>query len=130
MGRVVTQKYEGLGNQLVYGHRMPGETEYFHIGSGPKRRAVSGERTTAWKDYVDHRGGGKYHVEILERYHCAARARLREMQLIGLHQPVTNEFGRLSIPPGIQNGHVKRTGKRCSCGAPDCYGAELTARGR
>lgn len=116
--------------QVVYGHRMHGEDGFFHIGSGPEKRArtLTG-RSSAWQQFVDAHGGvRRVEVVVLESYRCPARARLREMQLVGIHQPLTNRFGRSSIPDAILGGHPKRSTSRCECGAPDCYGAELVAR--
>src|SRR5262249_36601720 len=107
------------------------EVGFFHIGSGPEERArtLTG-RSPAWHQFVDAHGGVKrVEVVILERYRCPARARLREMQLVSIHQPSTNRFGRSSIPDAILDGHPKRSKSRCEFGAADCYGAELVARG-
>jgi hypothetical protein len=117
-------------NEVVYAHKMKNESPYFHIGSGPETRARTfAGRSARWRAYVDAHGG-LTHVEvtILERYCCPARARLREMELVNRYQPVTNGFGRTSIPSGIRDGRPKGSTKRCACGAADCYGAEVTAR--
>ena len=120
-------KHEMTGNEVVYAHRMKSEPKLFHIGSGSERRAhmVTG-RSFRWRAYVDAQGGStQVEVTILERHHCPARARLREMQLVKLHQPVTNGYGRTSIPQGILDGRPKGKTTRCACGAADCYEAEL-----
>jgi hypothetical protein len=118
------------GDEVVYGHKLKGEGTFFHIGSGSERRARHfTQRSSRWHEYVNARGGtGQVEVTILERYHCPARARLREMQLVDLHHPSTNGFGRRSIPAGILDGRPKGSTKRCTCGADDCYGSEVTAR--
>ena len=125
-------KNENTGSEVVYGHKMKNETDFFHIGSGSERRARSWNgRSALWRDYVDTHGGRKHiEVVILERHHCPARARLREMDLVAVHHPPTNRFGRLSIPAGILDGRPKGSKLRCACGAPDCYGAKVTARSR
>ena len=119
-------KKENMGSEVVYGHKMKNEADYFHIGSGSEQRARSLKgRSHLWQHYVDAHGGLKHiEVVILERSHCPARARLREMELIAVHQPLTNTFGRSSIPAGILDGRPKGSTIRCACGAPDCYGAE------
>lgn len=118
------------GSYVVYGHKIRGEADYFHIGSGLERSARNwARRSTQWKEYVrDHGGTDAIQISILERHDCPARARLREMELIGQLQPTTNTFGRSSIPPGILDGRPKGSKQRCKCGAPDCYGAELNAK--
>jgi hypothetical protein len=116
--------------RVVYGHKMGNEADYFHIGSGSEQRARSWSgRSALWRDYVDTHGG-PMHIEvvILERYYCPARARLREMELVAVHQPFPNTFGRASIPAGILDGRPKGSKVSCACGAPDCYGTEVTAR--
>ena len=125
-------KHEMPGDEVVYGHRMRGETGFFHIGSGSERRARTLiNRSAPWKQYVAAHGGrSQVEVEILERYHCPARARLREMDLVNIHQPPTNRFGRSSTPDTILDGRPKGSTERCACGAPDCYGAEVAARNR
>ena len=113
--------------EVVYAHRMKSEPVMFHIGSGSERRArtLTG-RGSRWQAYVDAQGGFTHvEVEILERHHCPARARLREMELVKLHQPATNGFGRTSIPQGILDGRPKGKMTACTCGAADCYGAEI-----
>ena len=118
------------GQKVVYAHHIKGESAYFHIGSGSEKRARAlKERSPIWRAHVDMRGGLSHvEVTILERYRCPARSRLREMELINLHQPITNEFGGTSIPPAILDGRPKGSSSRCVCGATDCYGAELAAR--
>jgi hypothetical protein len=125
-------KIEDTGNEVVYGHKMRNEASYFHIGSGSERRARTLKgRSPAWQHYADSHGGSNdVEVVILERHHCPARARLREMELIAIHQPPTNTFGRSSIPAAILDGRPKGSKIRCACGAPDCYGAEVMARRR
>ncbi len=121
---------ENISSEVVYGHKMRNEADYFHIGSGSEQRARNlKKRSALWRGYVDTHGGSK-HVEvvILERYNCPARARFREMELIAVHQPLTNTFGRSSIPAGILDGRPKGSRVRCACGALDCYGAEVTTR--
>jgi len=126
-------KHEMTENEVVYAHRMKSESTLFHIESGSERRAhtLTG-RSSRWRAYVDAQGGvTQVEVTILERHHCPARARLREMELVKLHQPATNGFGRTSIPQGILDGRPKGMTTRCACGATDCYGAELQlVRGR
>ena len=118
------------GREVVYGHKMLTEAVFFHIGSGSEQRARNfRRRSPAWQDYVNARGGvSNVEVKILERHHCPARARLREMKLVSAHQPSTNSFGRSSVPSGILDGRPKGSKERCTCGAPDCYGAEVAAR--
>jgi hypothetical protein len=125
-------KIANIGSEVVYGHKMQNEADYFHLGSGSEQRARNLKgRSDLWQRYVGTHGDPT-HVEvvILERYHCPARARLREMELIAVHQPPTNTFGRSSIPAGMLDGRPKGSKIRCACGAPDCYGAEVTARRR
>ncbi len=116
-------------DEVVYGHRMRSESAFFHIGSGSERRARTlTNRSASWKQFVDAHGGrSRIEVEILERHHCPARARLREMEFVNIHQPPTNRFGRSSTPHAILAGHPKGSTHRCDCGAPDCYGAEVAA---
>lgn len=123
---------ENIGSEVVYGHKMRNEVDYFHIGSGSEQRARNLKgRSDLWRNYVDTHGGSNHiEVVILERYHCPARARLREVELIATHQPLTNIFGRSSIPAGMLDGRPKGSKIRCACGAQDCYGAEVTARRR
>ncbi len=123
-------KNESRGLDVVYGHRMRGQGVLFHIGSGSEQRARTlTNRSSLWQQFVGARGGiAQIEVEILERHLCPARARLREMELVRLHQPATNVFGRASIPPSILAGHPKGSSDRCNCRAPDCYGAEVGAR--
>ncbi|MCU0727611.1 MAG: hypothetical protein MUE73_17775 [Planctomycetes bacterium] len=123
---------ESPGGEVVYGLRMQGDERFFHIGSGSERRAHDlNHRSPAVRSFIETRGGdARVEVVILERHRCPARARLREMELVGRHQPETNTFGRSSIPAGILHGRPKRSKVRCSCGAPDCYGAEVDARSR
>jgi hypothetical protein len=127
-GKVVEiVRHDVTGTEVVYAHRMKSESTLFHIGSGSEQRArtLSG-RSSPWCAYVDARGGViQVEVTILERHHCPARARLREMELVKLYQPSTNSFGRTSIPQAILDGRPKRMTTRCTCGAADCYGAEL-----
>ena len=120
------------GSEVVYGHTMLAETAFFHIGSGSEQRAHNFVgRSPDWQTYVNARGGlSQVKVTILERHRCPARARLREMELVGSHQPSTNTFGRSSISSGILDGRPKGSKERCTCGAPDCYGAEATVRSR
>ncbi len=123
---------DNTASEVVYGHKMRGETDFFHIGSGSERRARNLKgRSGLWRDYVDTHGGPEHiEVVILERYRCPARARLREMELVTAHQPPTNRFGRSSIPAAILDGRPKGSRLRCACGSPDCYGAQVTARNR
>ena len=123
---------EESANEVVYGHRMANEKGFFHIGSGSEQRARNFTgRSSDWRSYVDARGSlAQVQVEILERHRCPARARLREMDLVKIHQPPTNRFGRSSHPEGILDGRPKGSKQRCTCGASDCYGAEVAARGR
>jgi hypothetical protein len=118
------------GVEVVYCHKMRNEATFFHIGSGSELRARNlTDRSSRWLEYVNAHGGPTHiEVTIIERHHCPARARLREMQLVELHQPATNGFGRSSIPAGILDGRPKGSTERCACGAHDCYGAEVTAR--
>lgn len=118
------------GNEVVYGLRMRSESKFFHIGSGSEQRANNlKQRSSAVLSYIEARGGiSQVEVTIIERYQCPARARLREMELIGLHQPCTNTFGRSSIPAGILDGRPKGSNERCCCGAPNCYGVEVSSR--
>ncbi len=121
-----------LGLEVVYGLKMRNETTFFHIGSGSEQRARTHDgRSAHFRAYVDAHGGPtEIEVSILERHHCPARARLREMELVQQHQPATNSFGRSSIPAGILDGRPKGSKERCACGAQDCYGAEISARRR
>ena len=123
-------KQETPSCEVVYGHRMRGEAKFFHIGSGSEQRARAlTKRSTLWRRFVaDHGGVTQVVVEIIERHRCPARARLREMELVSQHRPSTNVFGRSSTPPSILAGHPKGSSERCHCGAPDCYGAEASAR--
>jgi hypothetical protein len=116
--------------EVVYGHRVKGQRAFFHIGSGSERRARTlTNRSLQWQHFVSLHGGiAQIQVEILERHHCPARARLREMELVHIHQPPTNRFGREATPAAILAGRPKGSSKPCECGAPDCYGAEA-ARG-
>ena len=125
-----SMKNEVSGSEVVYGHKIRNEPGYFHIGSGSEQRAHTLKgRSALWQHYVDTHGGSKHvEVAILERYHCPARARLREMELVAVHQPHTNTFGRSSIPAAILDGRPKGSKIRCACGAADCYGAEASAR--
>jgi hypothetical protein len=118
-------------NEVVYAHKMKNEALFFHIGSGSEQRARAfGGRSPRWRTYVKVHGGlAHVEVTILERYCCPARARLREMELVNEHQPVTNGFGRTSIPRGIKDGRPKGSTGRCTCGASDCYGAEVARQG-
>lgn len=116
--------------EVVYGHRIRGQSEFFHIGSGSEHRArtMTG-RSAQWRQVVEAHGGvARVEVRVLERHRCPARARFREMVLVHLHQPSTNTFGRSSTPTAILAGHPKGSRERCRCGAPDCYGAEVAAR--
>ncbi len=119
-------------DEVVYGHRVRGDAGFFYIGSGSERRARTLiNRSAPWKRYVAAHGGtSQVEVEILERHRCPARARLREMDLVHIHQPPTNRFGRLSTPEAILAAHPKGSTERCACGAPDCYGVEVAARNR
>jgi hypothetical protein len=123
-------KNGSLGDEVVYGHRMVDKPALFHIGSGSERRARTlTNRSALWQNFVEAHGGvTRVEVVILERHYCPARARLREMELVKIHQPDTNRFGCSSMPSAILDGRPKGSIKRCDCGAPDCYGAELTAR--
>lgn len=123
-------KQEAPGWEVVYGHRIRGEAGFFHIGSGSEQRArTMKNRSALWRRYVEVHGGlTQVEVEIMECHRCPARARLREMELIALHQPPTNVFGRSSMPAAILEGHPKGSRERCHCGAPDCYGAEVSVR--
>ena len=133
-GSILQEKGKTLpknqGDIVVYGHQMRRESALFHIGSGSERRARTLiNRSALWQNFVDTHGGVKrVEVLILERHHCPARARLREMELVKIHQPPTNRFGRSFIPSAILDGRPKGSKKRCNCGAPDCYGAEVAAR--
>jgi hypothetical protein len=122
----------GPGIEVVYGHKMLNEIAFFHIGSGYEQRARNLDgRSPDWRAYVEAHGGlSQVEVKILERHRCPARARLREMELVRLHQPSTNRFGRSSFPSGILDGRPKGSKVRCACGAVDCFGAEVTASGR
>ena len=102
-------KNENIGSEVVYGHKIRNEADYFHIGSGSEQRARNfNGRSPSWQKYVDTHGGSKHiEVVILERHHCPARARLREMELVAVHQPSTNTFGRSSIPAGLLDGRPK-----------------------
>jgi hypothetical protein len=118
------------GSEVVYAHQMRNEDTPFHIGSGSEQRAHNfTRRSTAWLAYVASHGGlTQIDVKILEWHHCPARSRLREMEFVNLHQPETNTFGRVKpFPEGILDGRPKRSKERCTCGAPDCYGAEVAA---
>ena len=123
---------EMSGSEVVYGLRMRCESKFFHIGSGSEQRAHNlKQRSSAVLSYIEARGGtSQVEVKILERYQCPARARLREMELIGLHQPCTNTFGRSSIPAMILDGRPKGSKERCCCGALNCYGAEVNSRSK
>ncbi len=122
-------KRASQGSEVVYCHGIRGEPGSFHIGSGSEQRARQlTKRSAAWNKFVAAHGGtAKVEVEILERYDCPARARLREMELVRRYQPSTNVFGRSSTPAAILAGHPKGSVERCNCGAPDCYGAELAS---
>jgi hypothetical protein len=111
--------------QIVYGHRFPGETTLFHIGSGTYRRALRPERGAPW---LSHVGDKDVEVVILETHQCPARARLREAQLISELKPATN-FHHLDAPNRqVIRGFTKK-GSRCECGALDCYGKEASEKG-
>ena len=127
-----TAKSEDARCEVVYGHKLRGDSQIFHIGSGSEQRARTlTSRSATWKKFVSAHGGvARIEVAILERHRCPARARLREMELIHAHQPPTNLIGRSSVPPAIRGGHPKGSSERCRCGAPDCYGAEVVARSR
>lgn len=114
-------------SNVVYAHGISGDSGWFHIGSGSEQRARTlTNRSSEWHRFVDEHGGASsVRVEILERLACPARARLREMQLIGIHQCATNKFGRSSIPPAILDARPKGAKERCACGSPDCYGNEV-----
>ena len=112
----------------VFGHCLPGASEWFHIGSGRPGRAYRQPRTVLWTEYLEA-NGRRYEVHILEVHRCPARARLREMELVRQHRPPTNIVGvRTPIPAKILDGTLKGRQERCRCGAPDCYGAELDGR--
>jgi hypothetical protein len=117
------------GREVVYGHKMLAEARFFHIGSGSERRARNFTgRSPRWRAYVDEHGDlSQVEVKILERHGCPARARLREMELVNIHKPSTNSFGRPPFPAAIRDGRPKGSKQRCTCGAPDCYGAEVAA---
>src|SRR5688500_11434544 len=97
------------GTEVVYAHKMKSGSALFHIGSGSEKRAHAFKgRSLRWHEHVNANGGcSQIEVIILERHHCPARARLREMDLVNLHQPVTNGFGRTSIPGAILDGRPK-----------------------
>ena len=118
------------GTEVVYAHKMKSGSTFFHIGSGSEQRARTFKgRSLRWHTHVNAHGGcTQIEVTILERHHCPARARLREMELVNLHQPATNGYGRTSIPRGILDGRPKGSTKRCACSAADCYGVEVTVR--
>ena len=129
----VSTNYEAPGREVVYAHKMQKETTFFYIGSGSEQRARNlNGRTPSWQAYVSSHGGIaqiEKPISILERHHCPARSRLREMEQIYLHQPETNDHhGRgKPFPDGIMDGRPKGSKERCACGAPDCYGAEVEA---
>lgn len=112
------------GRFIVYAHRKPGCAEPFHLGSGSLSRAMAPKRSPIWRQIA---GDEPVEVVILESYQCEVRAQLREAQLIQQHQPVANYHHRHGPHPGVLDGRRKK-GKRCGCGAPDCYGAEVAAR--
>jgi hypothetical protein len=122
-----SMKNEDSGSEVVYGHKIRNETGYFHIGSGSEQRAHNLKGRSALRQHYVDAHGGSIEVVILERHHCPARARLREVELMAVHQPPTNTFGRSSIPAAILDGRPKGSKIRCACGAADCYGVELTA---
>ena len=131
MARATSSKHDTSPREVVYGHRIQGEDRYFHIGSGSEQRArhLAG-RSSLWRKFVTSRGGiARIVVEIIERHRCPARARIREMELVYLHQPLTNTFGRRRpFPTSIMAGRPKGAKERCACNAPDCYGAEIAAK--
>jgi hypothetical protein len=51
------------------------------------------------------------------------------MELVNFHHLIPNTFGRRRpFPVSIEAGYPKGSKKRCACGAPDCYGAEIGAK--
>jgi hypothetical protein len=121
MTRLYFKQGSQLEPQVVYAHRIAGETTIFHIGSGPFSRALSNARGTPWQSYVADRD---VEVDVLEVHQCPARARLREAQLIAELQPETNKHHRNGPHAAVLKGHTKK-GVRCNCGASDCYGREV-----
>jgi len=111
--------------QIVYGHRFPGDSELFHIGSGTYSRALRPERGAQWRQHV---GTRDVEVVLLEVHHCPARARLREAELIFDLQPATNTHHKGGPNRQVLRGFTKR-GERCDCGAQDCYGQEALNNG-
>jgi hypothetical protein len=126
--RALGKLYFGCGSpsepQIVYGHRFPQQEELFHIGSGTYRRALSPVRGASW---LQHVGDRDVEVLVLEVHQCPARARLREAELIALHQPLTNHHHKTGPHRQVLAGYNKQ-GLRCACGATDCYGAEVSGR--
>lgn len=114
-----------LQPQIVYAHRLQGEDTIFHIGSGTHSRALRPERGQAWRDHV---GDRDVEVQILETHGCAARARLREAELIAELRPVTNHHHKDGPNRQVLRGFTKR-GERCDCGDSHCYGREALTRG-
>lgn len=125
MGRMRFAPGTPMEPQIVYGHRFPGESEIFHIGSGTYSRAIRPERGKPWIDHVADRD---VEVLILETYECPARARLREAELIAKLQPKTNFHHKGGPNKQVIRGFTKR-GIRCDCGAVDCYGQEALKKG-
>ena len=120
MGRMYFAPGTALEPQIVYGHRFPEDVTYFHIGSGTYKRALSPVRGASW---IQHVGDRDVEVVVLEVYQCPARARLREAELINLHQPITNHHHKNGPHKQVLAGYTKQ-GTRCACGAADCYGEE------
>ena len=69
-------------------------------------------------------------LESTPNVHVIGCAKTKDevLTLVELHHPPTNGFGRRSIPAGILDGRPKGSTERCTCGADDCYGSEVTAR--
>lgn len=124
MGKIYFASGSPAESQIVYGHRFPNEETLFHIGSGTYRRALSPVRGAQWETHV---GDSDVEVLILEIYECPARARLREAELITLHQPSTNHHHRTGPHRQVLAGYNKQ-GMRCACGAADCYGQEVLTK--
>ena len=110
--------------QIVYAHRFPKQEELSHIGSGTYRRALSPVRGASWLQHVGERD---VEVAILEVYQCPARAQLREVELIALHQPSTNQHHKTEPHRQVLAGYSKQP-TSCACGAVDCYGREAKRR--
>ena len=117
-------KIRQLGEpHAVVGYRLISTETYVHIGSCALTRTVQPPNLLAWERCVGVQDS-QIEVDFIELHCCPARARLRAMELIGEYQPQTNFHGRYGIPPAIEMGLTK-AGLPCTCGAPDCYGAEV-----